>query len=238
MTQPDPNRPAGWEPIWKSDNIPPRYQSFAPPNDTVVEWADTLPSGAFILDVGCGVGRHLIYLGERGFRMAGLDVSPTGVKLAQQACAERNIAFDGKVSDMTALLWPDTTFDAALCIATINHHLRPDMIKALAEIKRVLKPGGVLLIDFLSTDTFVYQQHRALVAEGQIREVEPNTFIDERPDSDDLDGLLPHHFSDEADLRDLLRHFEIVRLWADLQEVIREGRTGKVGKWVAWARKP
>ena len=64
----------GWEPIWASNHIPERYASFAAPNDSVIEWANRLASGAFVLDLGCGVGRHVTYLGGRGFRMAGADI--------------------------------------------------------------------------------------------------------------------------------------------------------------------
>jgi hypothetical protein len=64
-------------------------------------------------------------------------------------------------------------------------------------------------------------------------EVEPNTFVDERPDIDDMDdGFLPHHYCDETDLRDLLRSFEIIRLWIALRE------SGARGKWIASARRP
>lgn len=230
---------AGWEPIWRSEDIPPRYRSFAAPNPTIVEWADTLPKESLLLDVGCGVGRHLIYLGERGFRLAGVDVSPTGIQLARNACAERGIEVDSQVSDMTALPWPDLTFDGAFSTSTIHHHRRHNIVKTLDEIKRVLKPGASLLVDFPCTDTLAYLRLRKQVADGQISEVEPNTFVDERPDSDDPDGKLPHHFCDEADLRDLLGNFEIVRLWADLRDHTSEnGETGRIGKWVAWCRKP
>ncbi len=71
---------------------------------------------------------------------------------------------------------------------------------------------------------------RAEVAAGHILEVEPNTFVDERPDSDDPDGFLPHHYCDEADVRDLLSRFTLDRMWAELRE-------GSRGKWVVWARK-
>src|SRR5689334_4952345 len=124
---------AGWEMIWRSgeDNIPPRYRTLAAPNDTVVEWAESLPPGASILDVGCGVGRHTIYLASCDFHIAGVDISPTGIQMAQAACAERNIPFEGKVSDMTIMPWPDATFDAALSTSTIHHHRRADILRSL-----------------------------------------------------------------------------------------------------------
>src|SRR5262245_37014726 len=93
----------GWEAIWSSDRIPGRYGTFAVPNETVVEWANGLPSGAWVIDLGCGIGRHVIYLGGRGFRMAGADISPTGVQRTTAVCAERGLVFDGRVCDMTVL---------------------------------------------------------------------------------------------------------------------------------------
>jgi len=220
----------GWEPIWSSDRIPDRYTTFAAPNDTVVEWANGLPSSAYVFDLGCGVGRHVIYLGERGFRMAGADVSPTGIQRTTAVCAERGLAFDGRVCDMTTLPWPDASFDAALCTSTIHHALRANIQRAIDEVWRMLKPGGLFLVDFPPTDRADYAYLRAEVAAGHVLEVEPNTFVDERPDSDDADGFLPHHYSDEADVRDLLRQFRLERLGLELS-------AGSRGKWVAWARR-
>jgi tellurite methyltransferase len=218
----------GWEAIWSSERIPERYTTFAAPNDTVVEWANSLQPGASVFDLGCGVGRHVIYLGERGFSMAGADISPTGVQRTYAACAERGLAFDGRVCDMIVLPWPDATFDATLSTSTIHHALRANIQRTLAEVWRILRPGGLLLVDFPCTDRADYAFIGEEVAAGHIVEVEPNTFVDERPDSDDPDGFLPHHYCDEADVRDLLNRFTIERLWVD---------AGSRGKWVAWARK-
>lgn len=223
----------GWEPLWSSGQFPERFASFAAPNDTVVEWADSLPAGAFVFDLGCGVGRHLTYLGGRGFRVAGADVSPTGVQRTAAACAERGFAFEGHVCDMTALPWPDAVFDAALSTSTIHHALRADVQRAVDEVWRVLKPGGRFLVDFPCTDTDDYAFSRAEVATGRLREPEPRTFIDDRPDSDDPDGRLPHHYCDETAVHEFLRKFTVERLWTAL----RQTDHGTRGKWVAWARK-
>jgi tellurite methyltransferase len=238
MTHPsNSDERAGWEALFRSGNFPPRYQTYAAPNDSVVEWADGLPERASILDVGCGVGRHVIYLGGRGFKMAGIDISSSGVKISQEACAERQIDFDGRVANMTALPWPDMTFDAALSTMTIFHQMRANILKTIGEVGRILRPGGLFLVNFLHKDTLAYQQIRDQVAAGELSEVEPETFVDESPQPDvNDDAFLPHHFSDEADVRDLLSSFEIIRLWADLPE----GTNGvtRRGYWVASARKP
>jgi tellurite methyltransferase len=227
---PKPGECVGWELIWRSGDIPPRYRTLAEPNASVVDWAETLPAGGFVLDVGCGVGRHTVYLGGRGFRVAGTDISPTGIQMTLDGCTERSIEFDGRVADLTALPWADATFDAALSTATMHHNLRANIFKSLYEVRRVLKPGGLFLVDFPSVDREDMSRLRHLAASGEISEPEPNTFIDDRPDSDDGDGFLPHHYVDEADARDLLRAFDILKLESDA--------AGNRGRWVAWVRKP
>ncbi len=230
--------PVGWDALFQAGVFPPRYKTNSPPNESVVAWADTLPPSSTVLDVGCGVGRHVVYLGGRGFAMSGSDVSPNGVRTTQQVCAERHIPFDGRVADMTALPWEDNTFDALLSTSTICHHRIDNILKTLAEMWRVLKPGGLLLVDFLHKATQSYQNVRQQVADGTLSEIEPNTFIDDRPNPDMLDdAFLPHHYTDESDVWALSQQFERINLYADLAPA-PEGELPKRGYWVAWARKP
>lgn len=228
----------GWEAIWKQASIPRRFASFSAPTATVVEWGATLPAGAHVLDVGCGVGRHCIYLGKRGFRMAGMDISPTGVARTVEACQSAGLSFDGRVCDMDALPWSDATFDAAFSTASIHHHLRDGVQRSIRELWRILKPGGRVMLDFPDVNTLDYQETRAEVASGGYLEPEPNTFIDPRPNPRDIDGYLPHHFCDEADLRDLMRDFTILRLWEAIHPAKATRGPGMVGKWVVWGQKP
>jgi SAM-dependent methyltransferase len=227
----------GWELIWRHGDSHPRYGSFAAPDASVVEWAETIPVQGAVLDLGCGVGRHTVYLGERGFRMAGVDIAPSGIRQTQQACAARQIAFEGCLGQISELAWADGTFDAALSIATIHHQLRQGIIQTLAEVWRVLKPGGLLLVDIPCTDTVEYNLTRSEVVAGRISEVERNTFVDERADLDDMDdSFLPHHYCDEMGVRDLLRSFEIIWLKTSLN-MSKEGPARRA-KWVASARRP
>jgi SAM-dependent methyltransferase len=215
----------------------PRYGSYAAPDVAVTSWAKALPAGGFVLDLGCGVGRHVVYLGSCGFRMAGIDISPSGIRLTREACADRRISFEGQVSDMTTLPWADGIFDAALSISTIHDHQREGIIRTLEQVRRVLKPGGLLLVDFPCTDTLDYWLLRERVAAGEITEIEPNTFVDQRPDLDEMDDdFLPHHYCDEDDLRDLLCPFEIIRLRAALRR--SQDGAGMRGKWVVSMRRP
>jgi SAM-dependent methyltransferase len=88
---------------------------------------------------------------------AGVDLSPGGITIAHAALAERGLTFDGRVSDMTVLPWPEHTFGAALSTSTMHHQRRADVRRALGEVKRVLEPGGFFYVDFLSTDSSGYR---------------------------------------------------------------------------------
>ena len=81
-------------------------------------------------------------MGGHGFRMAGVDISPSGIRLTGVACAERQIAFDGHVCDMNILPWKDRTFDAVLSTSTIHHQTRAGIKQMLGEFRRVLKERG------------------------------------------------------------------------------------------------
>src|SRR5438270_5974350 len=170
--------------------------------------------------------------------MAGVDLSPGGIKIAHAALAERGVTLDGRVADMTVLPWPDHTFGAALSTSAMHHQRRADILRALGEVRRVLEPGGFFYVDFPSTDSSGYQESRAWVQEGKVVEVEPNTFLDEHNNIPDDDAFLPHHYCDEADLRDLLTGFEMQRLWADVHDVVYRGLPAKAARWIAQVRTP
>jgi arsenite methyltransferase len=102
--------------------------------------------GERILDVGCGPGFYVLELldevGERG-SVVGLDSSGPMLELARRRCAGRDNA-DFAEADAAALPVDDAHFDAALSVQVMEYV--PQVEPALAELGRVLRPGGRLLI--------------------------------------------------------------------------------------------
>ena len=99
-------------------------------------------NGRRVLDLACGTGDIAFEMRRRGARVAGLDITHRMVQLAKQKGGGAFV-----VGDMMALPFPDARFE----VVTTGYGLRnvPDLSTAIAEIRRVLKPGGVLLsLDF------------------------------------------------------------------------------------------
>jgi ubiquinone/menaquinone biosynthesis C-methylase UbiE len=103
-----------------------------------------LRPGMRLLDVGCGPGSITLGLAAAVApgRVVGLDLAPVQAEAARAAAADAGAAVDVGVADAYALPFPDGAFDAAFA-HTLLFHLR-EPLAALAEMRRVLRPGGVV----------------------------------------------------------------------------------------------
>lgn len=155
------------------------------------------------LDLGCGVGRHALYLAEQGLTVAALDASLRGLDHARGLAAARGLAVQFHQGLVDALPFRAGVFDYVVAWNVIYHGLPAEVARAMAEIRRVLAHGGLFQATMLS------KAHRRY---GQGRAVAPDTFV---VDGDEERGH-PHYYCDAEELTTLFEGFEIVSLSSQL----------------------
>jgi ubiquinone/menaquinone biosynthesis C-methylase UbiE len=106
------------------------------------EWVSSRAQGD-VLEVAIGTGRNLPFHPE-GVRLTGVDVSPAMLKIARRRARELGLKVDLREADAQVLPFPDASFDTVVCTLSLCNI--PDDRKAVAEMKRVLRPGGRLLL--------------------------------------------------------------------------------------------
>lgn len=106
-----------------------------------IDFAGVAP-GERILDVGCGTGSLTFELAKYAdlTEIQAIDFSPVFVEAAKQRNTDPRIVF--QQADATALPFGDETFDRALALLVL--HFVPEAGKAVAEMRRVVRPGGVV----------------------------------------------------------------------------------------------
>ncbi len=106
--------------------------------------AASVPEGGIICDLGCGPGQIARYLHERGAQVIGIDLSPQMIERARQL----NPGLEFRQGNMLALEVEDGVWAGIAVFYSIIHIPRDEVVTALHELKRVLQPGGWLLLAF------------------------------------------------------------------------------------------
>ncbi|QDB78887.1 class I SAM-dependent methyltransferase [Georgenia wutianyii] len=97
-----------------------------------------------VLDAGCGAGRMSRYLADRGCRVHGVDLSPGMVERARRD--HPDLTFD--VAALTDLPFADATFGGIVLWYSTIHTPPAGQPEVLAEVRRVLRPGGSVVVAF------------------------------------------------------------------------------------------
>lgn len=117
--------------------------------------ASVLPPKATVVDFGCGDGRVAIPLARCGFTVIGVDASPTMLAaLAERDPKLRTITSDG--ADLKQKL--TRKVDAVVCLSVLIHHDYPSGTRLIGALRRSVKSGGLMILDWPVSDTPVEAQ--------------------------------------------------------------------------------
>jgi ubiquinone/menaquinone biosynthesis C-methylase UbiE len=115
-------------------------------------------NGQELLEIGCGLGPELAELGRLGFVVTGIDLAPNAVRVCNEYLAKQGVEGQALVQNAECLEFPDDTFDAVYSSGVLQH--TPSIERAIAELWRVLKPGGRILIILYHRRSWFYLLHR------------------------------------------------------------------------------
>lgn len=119
--------------------------------------------GKKLLEVGCGVGIDLVRFARGGAIVTGVDLAQTSIELARKNFEQNNLSADLRVMNGEALEFPDNSFDVVYAHGVLQY--TADIDKMVAELHRVLKPGGQAIM-------MVYNRISWLNALRQVTKVE------------------------------------------------------------------
>jgi SAM-dependent methyltransferase len=175
-------------------------------------------SAVRVLEIGCGPGANLWFLGREGYAVAGIDGSPTAIRLASERLRSERISTEAdlRTGDFASLPWPDASFDLVADIEALSANRSPTIEASIGEVLRVLKPGGVYFGKLFGLAT---------TGAGTGAEIEPHGYA--RPTDGPCCGQDIAHFFDEPEVRRLFAGFDALHLdWTS--------RSDHGGRWTVF----
>jgi ubiquinone/menaquinone biosynthesis C-methylase UbiE len=162
------------------------------------------PTTSQILDLGCGDGRHLIFLAQQGYTPIGIDQAIWGLRRSKQWVEKERLKTKLVCGQVSSLPLSSESIDAVISIQVIHHQYLSGIQRAISEVQRILRNNGIFYFTVPRYPPSGWKNMR-------YEQVEPQTYIP-------LEGFeknIPHYFFKEEDLRSMLKGFEILEVGDD-----------------------
>jgi len=103
-------------------------------------------AGKKLLEVGCGMGTDLLQFARGGAICTGVDLTPRSIEISRRRFELYGMPGDFLLTDGERLPFPDESFDVVTSTLVLHHVAPDDRAAAVGEMRRVLRPGGQVLI--------------------------------------------------------------------------------------------
>ncbi|MBU4314923.1 MAG: class I SAM-dependent methyltransferase [Candidatus Portnoybacteria bacterium] len=203
-----------WNKIYKDEGEAYGYYNILKPHEDIdkVIKLFTKHNVNDVLDLGCGAGRNLIYLAKKNFNLSGLDLAPEGLKLIKKDLSKNKIKADLAVGSIyNKFSYQDESFDAIISVQVLQHGTEKQILKAIDEIKRILKPGGLVFITLCGR---LSNGRVRLFLVKTARQIAPNTY---KPTKGNEQGLT-HFIYNKTLIQKHFKDFKILNQWKDSKD--------------------
>lgn len=148
-----------------------------------------------VLDLGCGTGRNAIYMAKLGLDITASDISDKGLEITKKKSKRLGLDIKTVKHDIRTIPYKDDTFDAILCTWVSGHGNDEDMKSHAKEMLRVVKPNGMIFVDYPSKLDKRY---------GVGIEIEKDTFLENMEGEEKI----PHHYSSLTEIEEIYEGHE------------------------------
>jgi len=116
--------------------------------------------GTRLLDVGCGAGQLALIAARAGARVTGCDIATNWIEKARTRASAEGLAIDFEEGDAESLPYADAQFDAVVSLVGAMFAPRPELVAA--ELTRVCRPGGMIVMANWTPSGFIGQMFRTI----------------------------------------------------------------------------
>jgi len=194
------------------------------------------------LEMGCGTGPNLIWLGQLGIRVSGVDISSNALDVARRRLQDLGLdQYVDKLMEesLTEVPEENESYDGIIEACVFQHLNQADREKAFKEIKRLLKPGGLFVGYMLNADHSVFQLKKS----QQLVEDPGTLILKEGKSKIFLTNMGLCHFFYEQEFHDLLKGFSVIdpspcNYYLPIEEAQRRGYSEyQQSMWTVYAVK-
>lgn len=160
---------------------------------------------ARVMDHGFGHANNIVFLLSRGYGCAGCEISKHLINEAQKLFKIIEKTVDLRLVKGLEIPFEDESFDVVVSWNVIHYNgTRPAVLEVISELRRVLKPGGVLLLSTVHPDSTLFARSRHLGNGSYL--------VEEESEYDNRQGLTLFFVQSAEELADLFREFSEVKI--------------------------